>query len=59
MILVVYVCNIMIKNILKISSYEFMPLKFKIHFPKFLKAKEFVSKEKNLFLVKFATKRMH
>ena len=68
-------CNIMIKNILKISSYEFMSikfkyiflslilcfisLKFKIDFAKSLKAKEFVSIEKNLFLVTFATKIMH
>ena len=38
---------------------SFMSLKFKIYFPKFLKAKEFVSIEKNLFLVTFATKSMH
>ena len=33
--------------------------KFTMHFPKFLKAKEFLSIEKNLFLVTFATKSMH
>ena len=50
---------------------HFMSLKFKIYFPKFhikfsvsnfprfLKAKEFVSIEKHLFLVAFATKGMH
>ena len=64
----------MVKNILKNSLYEFMSPKFKIYFPKFhimfyvfkfkmyfpkfLKAKEFVSIEKNLFLVTFATKSM-
>ena len=36
-----------------------MSLKFKMYFPKFLKAKEFVSMEKNLFVVTFATKSMH
>ena len=33
--------------------------KFKIDFPKSLKAKEFVSIEKNLVLVTFTTKSMH
>ena len=36
-----------------------MSLKFKMYFPKFLKAKEFVSIEKNVFLVTFATTNMH